>query len=358
MATDEKRALALLKELNDANGVSGNEGEVAALMEKHLAPITDERYTDLLGNAVFIKKGKNPDLKIMLAAHMDEIGFMVLDATKNGYVTVVPVGFHDPNILVNQYLTILTDDGPVYGVIGAGKPVHQTHGDAPKPFAFKDIAVDVGAKTGEEVAAMGIRPGDFAVIEKESRMIGENLFCGKAVDNRSGCAALILAMEELSKVTTDATVYACGTVQEEVGLKGADVLVRGIDPQYALCLDVGFATLDGKPDEKTSRMYLGDGPGIELYDWSPADCTGNIVPKNVVRALEDAAKGIGLKHQYSLMLDGGTDAAVMTYANNGVLTGGLSIPQRYMHTTVGVIDIRDMIGAGSLTAAYVKGIVA
>ncbi|MDR2162602.1 MAG: M20/M25/M40 family metallo-hydrolase, partial [Clostridiales Family XIII bacterium] len=348
MTADKTKAVALLKELNDANGVSGDEGAVADIMEKHLVPITDEHYRDMLGNAVFVKKGKNPDLKIMLAAHMDEIGFMVLDITKNGYVTVVPVGFHDPNILVNQYLTILTGDGPVNGVIGAGKPIHQTHGDAPRPFAFKDISVDVGVSTPEEAAAKGIRSGDFAVIEKESRMIGTDLFSGKAVDNRSGCAAMILAMEELSGVATEATVYACGTVQEEVGLKGADVLIRSVDPQYALCLDVGFATLDGKPDEKTSRMYLGDGPGIELYDWSPSDCTGNTVPKKVVRALEDAAKAIGLQYQYSLMIDGGTDAAVMTYANNGVLTGGIAIPQRYMHTTVGIISIGDMIGAGRL----------
>jgi endoglucanase len=167
---------------------------------------------------------------------------------------------------------------------------------------------------------------------------------------------MVLAMEALAGVSTEATIYACGTVQEEIGLKGADVLIRRIDPQYAICLDVGFASLDGKPDPKSSRMYLGKGPGIELYDWSMADCTGNLVPKKMVRALEAAADSAGVKYQYAMMLDGGTDAAVMTYANNGVLTGGVSIPQRYMHTTVGIINIEDMIGAGKIVEQYVRGL--
>jgi endoglucanase len=318
--------------------------------------VTDEHYRDLLGNAVFVKKGKDPNLKLMIAAHMDEIGFMVLDVTKEGYVTIVPVGFHDPNILVNQYLTIHTEKGDVLGVIGAGKPIHQTLGEKPKAYEFKDLLVDVGASDAAEVFARGIKPGDFANIEKESKLLTDSIFCGKAVDNRSGCVALVLAMEALAETETEATIYACGTVQEEVGLKGADVLVRSVDPQYALCLDVGFATLTGKPDSKTSRMYFGKGPGIELYDWSMGDCTGNIVPKKIVKALEKAAGDVGVQYQLCMMLDGGTDAAVMTYANNGVLTGGVSIPQRYMHTTIGIINIDDMIGAGNITAQFARNL--
>jgi endoglucanase len=351
-----KGALALLKEFNDANGVSGDEGRVADLLEKHLSRVTDEHYRDMLGNAVFVKKGKNPDLKVMLAAHMDEIGFMVCDVDKHGYVTLLPVGYHSPNILVNQNITIHTERGEVPGVIGAGKPIHQTYGEKTPAFEFKDILVDVGAQSAEEASALGIKRGDFANIEKESRVLNGRFFSGKAVDNRSGCVAMVLAMQSLAGIETEATVYACGTVQEEIGLKGADVLIRGVDPAYALCLDVGFATTDGKPDEKSNRLYMGEGPGIELYDWCPSDGTGNIVPKQMVRALEAAGEKAGVAFQYSIMLDGGTDACVMTYANNGVLTGGVAIPQRYMHTTVGIVSVDDIIGAGKLTAAYLRGI--
>jgi endoglucanase len=151
-------------------------------------------------------------------------------------------------------------------------------------------------------------------------------------------------------------VYFCGTVQEEIGLKGAEVLTRRVNPQIALCFDVGFGSEQGELNENATRYYPGRGPGIELYDWSASSTHVNIVPKQMVKALEAASARAGIAHQYSIMIDGGTDACMMMYANHGVLTGGISIPQKYLHTTVGVVGVDDVSGAALLVAEYLKGL--
>lgn len=351
---DQKRVIGLLKEFDEINGVSGNEELVAAALEKYLAPVTDSNYSDVLGNKVFVKKGKNPDLKIMIAAHMDEIGFMVCDITEKGYVTIVPVGYHNPNVLVNQVLTIHTEKGDVYGILGGGKPIHQTMGKESNGFSFKDLLIDVGAQSAAEVKKLGVKPGDYVNLEKESHVLNHKFFSGKAVDNRSGCVAMILMMEALKDVKTEATIYACGTVQEEIGLKGAKVLTRSINPTVALCIDVGLATEQDELNPDAARCYLGKGPAIELYDWNPESCSGNIVPKKLVKALEAAAEKAEIPYQHSVLIRCGTDACEMAYTNDGIITGGISIPEKYIHTTIGVVGIEDVIHASMLGAQYIK----
>ncbi|MDR1495709.1 MAG: M20/M25/M40 family metallo-hydrolase [Clostridiales Family XIII bacterium] len=351
---DRERAIRLLTEFNAVNGVSGDEGRVADLLEKYLAPITDEISRDVIGNIVFVKNGRDPDVRVMLSAHMDEIGFMVSDIDDKGYVSLVPVGYHIANILVNQNITIRTDRGDVPGVIGAGKPIHEllTDPKGSKPFEWSDIRVDVGAKSAEEASALGVRPGDFANMEKESRVLNGKLFSGKAVDNRAGLVCMLLAMELIADEVPGAQIHACGTVQEEIGLKGAEVLVRGVKPDYAICIDGGIGSISGELDDKARRFYLGKGPGIELYDWCTDTCAGNIVPKQMVRALEAAAEKEGVPYQYSIMIDGGTDACAIMYGNHGVLTGGISLPMKNLHTTIGLVDIDDVTNGAVLLARY------
>lgn len=352
-----EQVLPLLKEFNDLNGVSGNEEAVYERLAAYLVPVTDEHYTDALGNCVFVKKGKNPDLKIMISVHMDEIGFMVTDFTDQGYITIVPVGYHNPNVLVNQVMTIHTESGPVYGVVGGGKPIHQTMGKESAGFHFSDIQIDVGAFNAEEIRALGIKKGDFVNIEKESHVLNNRYFSGKAVDNRCSCAALVLIMQALKDVETEATIYACGTVQEEIGLKGAAVLTRRIDPTLALCIDVGLATEQNELNPDAARCHMDKGPAIELYDWSPETCTGNIVPKKMVKALEQAAEKAGVPYQHAIMLRCGTDACAIAYNNLGIVTGGISIPEKYIHTTVGVVSIDDVKHAAILAVQYLTDLV-
>lgn len=351
---EKERIIGMLKEFDELNGVSGDEGQVAECLKKYLAPITDTNFTDVLGNIVFVKKGRNPGKKIMITAHMDEIGFMVADFTEDGFVTILPVGFHNPNVLVNQVMTIHTDEGPVYGVTGGGKPIHQTMGKESAGFTFGDILIDVGAANPEEARALGIRQGDLVNIEKASHVLNGKYFSGKAVDNRSSCVSLILLMEALKDVELEADVYACGTVQEELGLKGASALVRKIDPDLALCIDVGLATEHGEMNPSAGRSYAGQGPMIELFDWTPSTCSGIMVPRRMVKELVRVAEEEKLPYQCSAVLSCGTDACAMIYNNQGVLTGGISIPEKYIHTTIGVIAIEDVINTALLGAAFIE----
>lgn len=353
---NRERTIELLKEFDEINGVTGNEEAVAERLAKYLEPITDSNYTDVLGNCVFVKQGKNPDLKIMIAAHMDEIGFMVCDIKEDGRISMVPMGYHNPNILVNQAYTIHTEKGPVTGVVGGGKPIHQTMGKESAGFTFGDLLLDIGAESIEEAQALGIKKGDIINIEKESHVLNNKFFSGKAVDNRCSCVAMILLMEQLKDVETEATIFACGTVQEEIGLKGASVLARRIDPTIALCIDVGIGAESEDVNPNATRTYVGKGPAIELYDWNPDTCTGNIVPKRMVKDLEAAADKAGITYQYSILLRAGTDACVMMYSNLGVLTGGISIPEKYIHTTIGTVSIDDVIGAAKLGAQYITDV--
>ena len=351
---EKERVIQLLKEFDEINGVSGNEDAVAEHLKKYLEPITDHNFKDVLGNAVFVKEGKNPDKKIMLTAHMDEIGFMVSDFTDDGFVTLLPVGFHNPNVLVNQVMTIHTEDGPVYGVTGGGKPIHQSMGKESAGFTFEDIRIDVGAETAEEARALGIKEGDLVNIEKESHVLNGKYFSGKAVDNRSSCVYMILLMEALKDVELEASIYACGTVQEELGLKGASALVRRIDPDIALCIDVGLATEHGELNPAAGRSFAGKGPMIELFDWTPSSCSGIMVPRKMVKELTRIAEEEKIPYQRSAVLSCGTDACAMVYNNTGVMTGGISIPEKYIHTTIGVVNIEDVIQTAKLGAAFIE----
>ncbi len=347
-----RHVIELLSEFDAIDGVSGDESRVAEALQRHLEPFCDRQYRDTLGNLVSVREGSDSTRQIMVTAHMDEIGLMVSDVTDRGYLTVVPVGMHNPVGLINQAMTIRTSAGPFRAVVGPGKPIHNELGHEKKDFGFADILLDVGACDPGEVAALGIRIGDFVNIRKESRVLNGRFFSGKAVDNRAGCVALIIMMEALAKVEPEATVYACGTVQEEIGVKGAEVLVRSIRPSHALCYDVGFGSDQGELDVNTTRIYPGQGPAIELFDYNPSGGHDIIVPREVVRALEDSARASDIPYQLTTVINCGTDACVMAYANDGVLTGGLFIPQKYLHTTIGMVAVEDVYHAGVLGARY------
>lgn len=343
----------LLAELDAINAISGHEAPVAEALARHMAPLTDAQERDTLGNCICLKQGKPGGKKVLLTAHMDEIGFLVCDITAEGYLTLVPVGMHNPAMLTNQVYSIYTrSNGTVYGVVAGGKPVHVAGGQS-APLSVGDLRLDVGCTSPEEVQAKGIRVGDPVNIEKPSRMLSEHVFCGKAVDNRSGVAALILAMELLKDADLDVSVYACGTVQEEIGIKGAKVLTQHLCPDYAITVDVGFAAENSDMNPSCTRVTMGKGASIQLYDWCTGSFLGVIVPRKVSDALEEAARHAGVPCQTHVNLNGGTDAGEMSLSNGGVLTGSISLPERYMHTTVGTVDVRDVASAGAMMAQFV-----
>ena len=350
----DDQVVSLLKELDAVPGVSGFEDQIGDKIAEYLTDCTQKSYRDALGNRIFIKEGKNPNLKLMLSAHMDEIGFIVHDISDDGYVVFLPVGMHDPRLIVNQVLTIHTTKGDVTGVTGITKPVHQSKGNESAAFSFADLRIDIGAFSRAEAEKLGVRIGDVITNDRGSRLLNEKTFCGKSVDNRSGCAAMILAMQLLKEVETEATIFCCASVQEEVGIKGSKVAANSIRPDVALCVDVCFAALDDQISVTNNRVYLGKGPAIQLYDWNPQTFLGNIVPAGMRNALLSAAEHTGNPYQVVTALYCGTDAAEMSLSNGGVVTGGIGIPNRYMHSVIGTINIDDVKWTAQLIAEFIK----
>jgi len=353
MHIDKNHVIELMKEFDAINGISGFEEEVRERLCKYLLPYAPVQSIDGLGNCICIKEGKNPDFKIMLSAHMDEIGLMIHEILDNGYLQFVPVGMHNPNMLVNQVMTIHTKKGKVFGIVGGGKPIHQEHNSSNSEFGFKDLKIDVGASSAEEARQLGIEIGDLVNIEREAFVMNGDNFTGKAVDNRSGCVAMILTMELLKDVETQASIYCCGTTQEEVGIKGARVASRSINPNIAIALDVGIGAEDDTINPNGTRTYLGKGPGIQLYDWNPSTFLGVIVPKKLVSDLENAALKNGISTQREVVLSCGTDATEISLSNHGVMTGGIAIPNRYIHTSIGMVNINDIIGTAMIAAQFI-----
>jgi putative aminopeptidase FrvX len=352
MQISDSEVLSLLTDLDGVTGVSGFEGAVGDKIAGYMKDYTDISARDALGNRIFIKKGKNADFKLMLSAHMDQIGFIVRDIDDDGYIYFLPVGMHDPRLLVNQVMTIYTKKGEIPGVIGA-KPVHQNKGAA-EVLTISDLKIDIGAISRAETEDMGVAVGDVIVNSRGCRTLNNKLFSGTAVDNRSGCAAMILAMNLLDGVKTDATVYCCASVQEEVGIRGAKVAAASIKPDVALCVDVCFASTDDSIAPNNNRVFQGKGPAIQLYDWNPDTFLGNITSIKMKDALVHAAGSSGVPYQLITVLYSGTDAAEMSLSNSGVLTGGIGIPNRYMHSALGTVHIDDVRGAAMLIAEYIK----
>ncbi len=353
MKVNLKHVAELLGEFDAINGISGFEAPVSTCLSEKMAGLTDEQYNDTLGNCICLKRGSEHGKKILLSAHMDEIGFLVCDITDEGYLTMLPVGMHNPAMVVNQTISIHTrNNGTVYGVLAGGKPIHfaKEHSAAP---TIGDLRVDVGCTCPDEVRELGIRVGDPMNIEKPSHMLGQYVFSGKAVDNRSGIVTMILAMELLKNKKLSASVYCCGTVQEEIGIKGARVLMQHLHPDIALAVDVGFAAENDDMNPNCTRFYMGKGASIQMYDWNPGTFLGNMVPKSISDALVTAAQTAGVPYQEHVNLCGGTDAAEFTLSNGGVLTGGISLPERYMHTTVGTVDIRDVASAAEMLSQFI-----
>lgn len=355
MQITDKEVIELLADLDGSVGISGFEAKVGDKIAGYMEKYVDCTKTDALGNRFFIKKGKNPDFKLLLSAHMDQIGFLVRDIDDDGFVYMLPVGMHDPRLLVNQVMTIFTKNGEIEGVVGA-KPIHQNKGSIAEPVTISELKIDIGASSCEEAQKMGVAVGDMIVNRRGWRVLNGKLFSGTAVDNRSGCAAMILAMKLLEGITPDATIYCCASVQEEVGIRGAKVAAAGIKPDAALCVDVCFASTDKNIAPNNNRVYQGGGPAIQLYDWNPDTFLGNITSVKMKNALVDAAKAADISYQFVAALYCGTDAAEMSLSNDGVLTGGIGIPNRYMHSALGTVNIDDVKGAAALIAQYIKGL--
>lgn len=337
-----------LEKLSNACGVAGREGEVRNIMIKLLKPHADEVVVDKLENVIAIKKGKKGKPKVMLAAHMDEVGLLVKLITKEGFLKFSKMGGIDDRILLAQKVNIYTDKDTLPGVIGSKPPHIQKEDERKKIVTYDELFIDVGAATREDAIKMGIKVGDPVSFDAKYMKIGKDTVMGKAFDNRAGCAVMIETLTQLEK--TDCTVYAVGTVQEELGLRGAATAAFGIDPDVALALDVTIAGDVPGVREFDTSVKMGKGPALTVTD------SGLITHPKVLRWLIDAASENKIPYQLETGLLGTTDAARISLTRQGVPSGTISVPTRYIHSPFGLISLKDAENSAKLAVAAVQNI--
>lgn len=341
--------LKMLKELTDANGIPGNEREPRDVMRKYIEPFADEVTQDHLGSLIAKKVGLADGPKIMVAGHLDEIGFMVTSIDDKGFVRFQTVGGWWEHVMLAQRVTIMTRNGNVPGVIGS-KPPHIISPEARKKVVDKkDIYIDIGASSKEEAAEFGVRPGDSIVPVCEfTVMKNEKMLMAKAWDNRIGCAIAIDVLRQLKGVHHPNTVYGVGTVQEEVGLRGARTSAHMIKPDIGFGVDVGIAGDTPGVTEKEALAKMGEGPQIIMYDASM------VSHKGLRDFVTDTADEAGIPYQFDYVAGGGTDSGAIHLTANGVPALSITIATRYIHTHAAILHRDDFDNAVKLIVEVIK----
>jgi len=335
-----------LKDLVNAHGASGYEHEVHGVMGRYLKGI-GTHSSDRLGSFICEKKGSSATPRVMLAGHLDEVGFMVKSVTKDGYVKFLGLGGWWGHVVLAQRVIIKTRKGDVLGVVGS-KPPHDLQNDERKKvLELKDMYIDVGATSDWDVhKRLDIRPGDQIVPDSPfTVMANPNLLLAKAWDNRMGCALAAETAKRLAKGTHPNTLLAVATVQEEVGLRGATTSAYKTEPDVAFALDTGIAhdTPGTEGDVK-----LGEGPVVVIYDATA------IPNRNLLDLTIETAKKARIPVQFESVERGGTDAGKIHVSRDGVPSLAMGIAARYIHSHVSIIDKRDFEQAVKLLVAVVK----
>jgi len=334
--------MELLKRLSEAPGIPGREEAIRTIVREALDAHVDEISVDRLGNVIARKKGTGP--KVVIAAHMDEIGFLVSHVDEEtGFLRIQPVGGFDPRTLIAQRVMVHARDAGLYGLIGT-KPVHVlTDEERKKTPEMKDLFVDIGF-AGKE-AKEKVRIGDPVTLVQTFDEMG-NLVTGKALDDRLGVYIGIEAVRRLAKHKAD--IYLVATVQEEVGLRGARTSAFAIAPDIGVALDSTIACdIPGvQAHEQITR--LGKGVAIKLQD------SASISHPGLVQFLAKLADERNIQYQYEILPRGGTDAGAIQPAREGVAVVTLSVPSRYVHTVVEAAHKDDIEAAIKLLTAFLE----
>jgi len=337
-----------LEKLSNAYGVTGREEQVGKLLIKLMKPHVDEIMVDKLENVIALKKGKKGSPRIMIAAHMDEVGLMVKTITKEGFVQFAKMGGIDDRILLAQKVIVHTQKGPLQGIIGSKPPHIQKEDERKKVVTYDQLFIDVGAENLKGVTKMGVKVGDPISFDVKYSKLGNDLVTGKAFDDRVGCAIMIETLKHLG--TTDCTIYAVGTVQEEVGLRGAATATFGVDPDVGIALDVTVAGDVPGVREFDTSVKMGKGPVLTVAD------SGLITNPKVLRLFLDSAETSGIACQLETGLLGSTDAARMSLTRQGVPSGTVSVATRYIHSPVGMLSLKDAENSVKLVVAAIQRI--
>ena len=327
--------LELLRKISGMHGVSGYEKKVSETLLAEMKNYTDEQYTDALGNLITVKHGKGKK-KLMLCAHMDEIGFMATFIEESGLVRLAPVG--GIGFAASSYDRVLSEKG-VRGVLVPDSRVK------PAEYAADKFTIDIGAKDKKE-ASKKVSIGDVFRFDNDIvRLCGKRV-TGHPLDDRVGCAILVNTAKNLANEQTDYDVYYVFSVQEEVGCRGSKTAAFSVEPDVALAFDV-TGTGD-TPGAAPMACRVGDGAAIKVKDSSV------ICDPSLVDALITTAKENRIKYQLEILTYGGTDTSSMQLSAGGCSAGCLSIPCRYIHSAHELIDLADAEACADLAAAFIR----
>lgn len=336
--------IELMKSLTQANGVPSIEDEVRKIIVQELRELTTETRVDVMGNVIGRVEG-NGGPTVALAAHMDEIGFIVRYIDDSGFIRLQPVGGFDPRTLVAQRVAVHTRaDGALVGTLMPGvKPIHLMGPNDKKDLDLNDFFVDLGMSA--EAVKGKVQIGDMVTMRREFEEIGD-MVISKSLDDRIGCYVMLEAMRAAGKV--DAEIYPIATVQEEVGLRGATTAAYGVQPDICIALDTTIAAdIPGMPAD-ASVTKLGAGAAIKVFDSS------QLPNRKLIAHLKEIAETHQIPFQLEILPRGGTDAGAFQRAAEGVVTCTISIPSRYVHTTNEMCSKSDIQACIDLLAQFLR----
>ncbi len=335
--------LNILKKLSKIPGVPGNEKKVSQYIASEIKDHVDQIEFDHLGSLIGRKQNKGP--RIMIAGHMDEIGLLVTQITKEGFVKFQTLGGWFSQVMLAQVWEISTKKGIIFGVTGV-KPPHMIPVDKRKEaISIDSMYIDIGVSSKEEATLLGVEPGNMITPHSEFRVLGNQKYLlSKAWDNRVGSAVVIEVLKRLKEHPNQ--VYGTFTVQEEVGLRGAKTSSYVVHPEIAIAIDSGIA--NDIPGGDANEQSLGKGPQILLYD-------SGLVPHQALRTLViETAKEENIPYQEAYIVGGRTDAGHMHLAHQGAAGLSIAIPTRYLHSHTSIIHYDDYENTVKLVCAVLK----
>ncbi|WAH35120.1 M42 family metallopeptidase [Alicyclobacillus dauci] len=337
----------LLKKLSEAMGPSGFEDEIRDLIRAEVTPLVDGVRTDVLGNLITVKGEQKPGPRVMLDAHMDEVGLMIVEVCDGGkdggLLKFRALGGIDPRVLVSK--PVFIGENRIPGVIGA-KPIHlQESEERRKPLPMDHLYIDIGAKDAEDAKKM-VKPGDVAIFATRFGEIGERAVKGKSFDDRIGCSLLIEALKD----TYSMPLIGAFTVQEEIGLRGAQAAAYGINPDIAIalegtvCFDVVGAASHGQ------STVMGQGPALTIQDGQ------TVADRRFLEFMMEVAKKNGIPCQLRRVKGGSNDFGVIHKVRAGVIGGAISVPVRYIHAPAQIASLDDYENSLRLLQAILQEI--
>ena len=338
-----KETKEMFKTLTELQGAPGDEKRVRDYMKEQLEKHSDDLVYDNLGSIFGVRRGEGP--RVMVAGHMDEVGFMVTQITENGMLRFQPLGGWWNQVLLSQRVQIMTKKGIVIGVIGSIPPHNLSLKQRKKPMEIKNMLIDIGADDKEDAQNIGVSPGDSIVpVCPFTPMVNEKKILAKAWDNRYGCGLAIELMKEVKDVSLPNELYAGATVQEEVGLRGAQSAANLIKPDIFFALDASPAN-DMSGDESEFGQ-LGKGALLRIFDRTM------ITHRGMREFVLDTAESNDIPYQYFIS-QGGTDAGRIHIANDGIPSAVIGICSRYIHTSASIIHVDDYAAAKELLVKLV-----